>query len=259
LTAPFVQAGIASGRTVIYFRFASHPPLLQPDKAVTMVELDPNAGFETFIALIHQTIERAGRGALYVFDCLSELAADWYSDQMLGNFFVLTCPYLFDLETVAYFALFRNYHSSRALQPIFETTQLFLDVYRYQDKRYIYPLKVHLRYSPTMNMLHEWKGDEFLPVTASAIISSILTSVNWSGLDTNARPGFWERTFSEGEEMQAAVDAGRCPAEKEDEMFQRLCRMMMSRDPGILKLVSRYMKLKDVLEIRRRMIGSACC
>ncbi|MRR07165.1 MAG: pyruvate, phosphate dikinase [Deltaproteobacteria bacterium] len=256
LTTPFVQAGIASGRKVIYFRFASHPPLLQLDKAVTLVELDPNAGFETFIALIHQTIEQAGRGALYVFDCLSELAADWYSDQMLGNFFVLTCPYLFDLETVAYFALFRNYHSSRALQPIFETTQLFLDVYRFQDKRYIYPLKVHLRYSPTMNMLHEWKGDEFLPVTASAIISSILTSVNWSGLDTNARPGFWERTFSEGEEMQAAVDAGRCPAEKEDEMFQRLCRMMMSRDPGILKLVSRYMKLKDVLEIRRRMIGS---
>jgi len=256
LARPFVQAGIASGRKLVYFRFASHPPLIQPDTAVILVELDPNAGFETFIALIHQTIERAGRGTLYLFDCLSELAADWYSDQMLGNFFLLTCPYLFDLETVAYFAVFRNYHSSRALQPIFETTQLFLDVYRYQDTRYIYPLKVHLRYSPTMNMLHEWKGDEFLPVTASALISSILTSVNWSGLDTGARPGFWERTFAEGEEVLAAAEAGYCSAEKEAEMFQRLCRMMMSRDPGILTLVSRYMTLRDVLEIRRRMIGS---
>ncbi len=256
LVAPFVKAGIASSRKVVYFRFASHPPLIQQCKAVTMVELDPNAGFENFVALIHQTIERVGRGALYVFDCLSELAADWYSDQMLGNFFELTCPHLFDLETVAYFALFRNFHSSCALQPIIETTQLFLDVYRFQDKRYIYPLKVHLRYSPTMNMLHEWKGDEFLPVTASALISSILTSVNWAGLDSDARPGFWERTFSEGEEVLAAVESGCCSAEKEAEIFQRLCRMMVSRDTGILKLVNSYLGLKDVLEIRRRMVGS---
>ena len=256
LAKPFVQAGIESGRQFIYFRFASHPPMIPPDPRITMVELDPNSGFETFIALIHQTIERTGRGALYVFDCLSELAADWYSDQMLGNFFMLTCPYLFDLETVAYFALFRNYHSSRALNPIVKTTQLFLDVYCYRERRYIYPLKVHLRYSSTMNMLHEWNGDEFRPITSSALISSILTSINWSGLDSDVRPGFWERAFSEGEELLEAVKTGECPPEKEAEMFRRLCRMMVSRDPVILSLVSRYMRLEDLLDIRRRMIGS---
>lgn len=256
LVTPYVEAGIHSGRRMVYFRFASHPPMVPPDTQVDTINLDPNAGFETFIAHIHQVIERAGRGALYVFDCLSELAADWYSDQMLGNFFMLTCPYLFDLETVAYFALFRNHHSSRALQPIFETTQLFLDVYRYRETRYIYPMKVHLRYSSTMNMLHEWKGDEFRPVTASALISSILTSVNWSGLDADIRPGFWERAFAEGEEVLAAVKAGRCSPERGEEMFRRLSRMMVSRDPGMLRLLSRYMGLEDVLEIRRRMIGS---
>ncbi len=256
LVTPFVKRGVSSGRRMVYFRFASHPPLIPEGEAVTKVELDPNSGFETFIAIIHQTIERAGRGSLYVFDSLSELAADWYSDQMLGNFFMLTCPYLFDLETVAYFALFRNYHSSRALQPIFETTQLFLDVYRYRDTRYIYPMKVHLRYSSTMNMLHEWKGDEFRPVTASALISSILTSVNWSGLDSDSRPGIWERAFAEGEEALDEVKRGRCSPDREEEMFRRLSRMMVSRDPGMLKLVFRYMGLEDVLEIRRRMIGS---
>jgi len=256
LVTPYVEAGIHSGRRMVYFRFASHPPMVPPDTPAAIVDLDPNAGFETFIAHIHQVIEQAGRGALYVFDCLSELAVDWYSDQMLGNFFMLTCPYLFDLETVAYFSLFRNHHSSRALQPIFETTQLFLDVYRYRETRYIYPMKVHLRYSSTMNMLHEWKGDEFRPVTASALISSILTSVNWSGLDTDTRPGFWERAFAEGEEVLDAVKAGCCPPEREDEMFRRLSRMMVSRDPGMLRLVSRYMGLEDVLEIHRRMIGS---
>ena len=107
----------------------------------------------------------------YVFDCLSELAADWYSDQMLGNFFMLTCPYLYDLETVAYFALFRNSHSSRAIRPITETTQLFLDVYRHAGDLYVHPIKVQHRYSPTMNMLHVWEGDEFRPVTSSVLIS----------------------------------------------------------------------------------------
>jgi hypothetical protein len=256
LVTPYVRAGIDSGRRMVYFRFASHPPLVPSDSPIATVGLDPNMGFETFIAHIHQVIEQTGRGALYIFDCLSELAVDWYSDQMLGNFFMLTCPYLFDLETVAYFSLFRNHHSSRALQPIFETTQLFLDVYRYNGTRYIYPMKVHLRYSSTMNMLHEWKADEFRPVTASALISSILTSVNWTGLDADIRPGFWERAFAEGEEVLAAVKAGNCPPEKEEETFRRLSRMMVSRDPGMLRLVSRYMGLEDVLEIHRRMIGS---
>jgi hypothetical protein len=257
LVTPYVEAGERSGRRLIYFRFACHhPPLIPDGTAATRVQLDPDAGFEAFIAQIHQVIERTGRGALYVFDCLSELAVDWYSDQMLGNFFMLTCPYLFDLETVAYFALFRDYHSSRALHPIFETTQLFLDVYSYREARYIYPMKVHLRYSSTMNMLHEWRGDEFRPVTSSALISSVLTSINWSGLDSDSRPGLWERTFAEGEEVLEAVRKGCCPTERETEMFQRLARMMVSRDPVILALVSRYLGLEDVIEIRRRMIGS---
>jgi hypothetical protein len=256
LVLPFVEAGLSSDRKMVYFRFASHQPLIPDTSGVMRVELDANAGFEGFIAHIHQTIEKVGRGALYVFDCLSELAADWYSDQMLGNFFMLTCPYLFDLETVAFFALFRNYHSSRALNPIIETTQLFLEVYRYRGKRYIYPMKVHLRYSSTMNMLHEWKDDEFRPVTASALISSILTSTNWSGLNSDIRPGIWERAFAEGEDVLDEVKRGRCSPEREEEMFRRLSRMMVSRDPVMLKLVSRYMRLQDIIEIRRRMIGS---
>jgi len=30
--------------------------------------------------------QQARIGTFYVFDCLSRLAVDWYSDQMLGNF-----------------------------------------------------------------------------------------------------------------------------------------------------------------------------
>jgi pyruvate,water dikinase len=256
VVAPYCEAGLRTGRKFIYFRFASHPPVVPRDCPVEVHELDPAEGFESFIATIHAVIENAGRGAMYVFDCMSELAADWYSDPMLGNFFMLTCPYLYDLETVAYFAIFRNYHSSLAIRPITETTQIFIELYRHADKLYVHPLKVQFRYSPTMNMLHRWDGDELEPVTASTLISSILTSVNWSDLDPDARPGFWERAFSEARQVLDAARAGNCPAEKEQETFHRLSRMVISRDPAMLKLVFRYLTLDDVLAIRQRMIGS---
>jgi pyruvate,water dikinase len=256
MVEPFCRAGLQSGRKVVYFRFASHPPLVGPDSGAEIHELDPAEGFETFIAKIHAVIEDAGRGTLYVFDCMSELAADWYSDSMLGNFFTLTCPYLYDLETVAYFALFRNYHSSKAIRPITETTQLFLELYRQAGTLYVHPLKVQLRYSPTMNMLHAWEGDEFKPVTSSVLISSILASVNWSDLNAEARPGYWERTFLEAQGLHEATQAGRCPPPREQAAFYHLCRMAISRDPEMLKLVSRYLALQDVLNIWRRMIGS---
>ena len=59
-------------------------------------------------------IEEASKHAIYVFDCLSELASIWRADQMLGNFFILTCPRLYDLETVTYFGIYRNHHASRS-------------------------------------------------------------------------------------------------------------------------------------------------
>jgi pyruvate,water dikinase len=253
---PFCRGGVRTGRKVIYFRFASHPPVVGPDSGAEIHELNPAEGFETFIAKIHAVIESAGRGALYVFDCMSELAADWYSDSMLGNFFTLTCPYLFDLETVAYFALFRNYHSSKAIRPITETTQLFLELYRHGGTLYVHPLKVQLRYSSTMNMLHAWEGDELRPVTSSVLISSILASVNWSDLNPDARPGYWERTFREAQSIPEAVKAGRCPPPREQATFHHLCRMAISRDPNMLKLISRYLTLEEVLDIWQRMIGS---
>ena len=256
MVGPYCQAGVESGRKVIYFRFAGHPPVVHLDSGVEVHQLDPAEGFETFVAKIHAVIERAGRGALYIFDCLSELAADWYSDPMLGNFFTLTCPYLYDLETVAYFALFRNYHSSRALRPITETTQLFLELYRHSGILYVHPLKVQFRYSPTMNLLHAWEGEEFKPVTSSVLISSILSSVNWSDLNSDARAGIWERTFAEAQAVSEAVKAGSCPPPREQATFLHLSRMAISRDPKMLTLVSRYLSLDDILNLWKRMIGS---
>lgn len=256
VVAPYAEASLRAGRPLIYFRFASHPPLLGQAFGAVIHELRPQDGFETFVARIHGVIEKAGRGAFYVFDCLSELAVDWYSDQMLGNFFMLTCPYLFDLETIAYFSLYRGHHSSHALMPIMNTTQLFLEIYRYQGALYIRPLKVQHRYSSTMNMLHVWRGRDLRPVSSSAVISEILATDKWAGLHNDERPGFWQQNFLEAQEVLDLIKYGQCPPQTEAALFQRLARMVMSRDERILHLIEHSLTLADILEIRKRMIGT---
>jgi len=72
------------------------------------------------------------------------VASDWHSTDA-GQLLHAHLPYLFDLETIAYFAVYRNYHSAHALGPIQETTQLFLDTYRHKDEIYVRPVKVQQR------------------------------------------------------------------------------------------------------------------
>ncbi len=256
LVTPYCRAALANGKKLVYFRFARHEPLLSVDSGAEVHELDPEEGFENFVARIHAVIEKTGIGAFYVFDCLSRLAVDWCSDQMLADFFMLTCPYLFDLETITYFALFRNYHTSHALGPIQETTRLFLDTYRHKSEMFVRPVKVQHRYSPTMNMLHVWHGDEFKTVTASAVISEILTSARWSGLASDGSVGFWETGFLRARELLQSGDYRPDLPGRGKEVYDTLVKMVISRDSGMQRLIGRYLTLRDILDVRKRMIGT---
>ncbi len=257
LVAPYCRYALGRGHKVVYFHFARHQPLVPKGLATEIDILDPGEGFEPFLSAIHGTIERSGRRTYYVFDCLSDLAADWYSDQMLGNFFMLTCPFLYDLETVAYFALLRSHHSFHATAPILDTTQLFSDVYRHHGQLYVRPLKVQQRYSPTMHMLHVWRGDDFVPVSDSITISNILTLFPWSGLTTaDPRLDIWNRTFQRAEEVLEALQQDVQCAALAAQMVQHTLRMIVSRDEQVIRLAEQYMTLGDILAIKRRMIGT---
>ncbi len=124
---PYCRAAQQAGRRLVYFRFAKHPPLASEHDGATVCQLPSCESFEKFITQIRRTIREAGRGAFFLFDCLSELADEWYSDRMLGNFFMLTCPYVYDLESLAYFPLLRSMHSLQATAPIARTTQHFFN------------------------------------------------------------------------------------------------------------------------------------
>ena len=257
LVRPYCQRAAAIGKKLVYFRFGDHAPLVPEGVEAEVHRLQVSDGFERFITEIHRVIGASGRRAVFVFDCLSTLAADWNSDRMLGNFFMLTCPYILDQESLAYFALLRGSHSVHATVPIADTTQILVDVYRHRGRLYFHPLKVQHRYSPTMYTLHVWEGDQFRPVTDSSTTAEVLTSVPWAGLDSvRVRLGVWNRRFLEAAEVWDEIQRGQLPPEAAEPHLRTLLRMAISRDDRVLRLAEKHFTLADVLAVWKRMIGT---
>jgi len=253
---PYCRAASKIGEPLVYIRFASHDLLVPEDSEARICRLDPRAGFESFVTSIHRIIESTGRGGYYVFDCLSELAQAWRSDQMLGNFFMLTCPYLYDVEAIAYFAVERNVHSYHATRAIAETTQIFLDVFRHGQNAYVHPWKVQSRHSPTMHMLHTWgKHSDFEPVTDSATITEVRHTVPWLESDSN-QAGLWQRTFSRAQDLAGIWPREGKPSPEARRCFEDMIRLCISRDVPVLDLVRKYMTLPDIVDIGKRMVGT---
>jgi pyruvate, water dikinase len=249
LAVPFAEAAKWAGRPLVYFRFASHDRLL-PEGFCEECRLSPEEGFEVFLHKIHEVIGQKGLGAYYVFDCLSDLATDWYSDAMLGNFFMLTCPRLFQLETVAYFGLLRGKHSRNAVDPIRKTTQLFLEVFNHRGKLYVLPVKTQFRHSLKIHQMLEWEAPAHFSIVRS---SSVMTQVMSRALRRGKHIGtFGDDVVREATEMLRSGAEG--PAV--EKLKQKLIAMMVTRDESILPLVDQYLTLEDVLEIRWRMAGT---
>ena len=249
-----------AGRKLIYFRFADHEPLLPEGVPAEVHELDPRAGFEQFIAQILTIIDRNGHDSVYyLFDQLSGLAIDWYSDRMLGNFFRLTCPYLYDYDTVALFVLLRDVPTPLAQRVIHDTAQVVLDVFREDDRLYVLPLKVFERRSPTMYMLHSWDENGVRPVTQSVVLSEILSATPQPWIDPSADlPGPWTRSFLEAQEVLARSEQDDGSAEETSALTDRLVRMLLSRDEAddLFGLCSEYFELADLIAIGKRMVGT---
>jgi hypothetical protein len=248
---------LEQGRRLVYFQFADHPPLAQAEDGIEVHQLDPRAGFEGFIAEIHRTIGQAERGTWYLFDCLTDLAKIWQSDSMLANFFVLTCPYLFDVEAIAYFGLLRHTHAPDATARILETAQVWTDVYRHKNRLYVHPIKVQQRHSPTMYMLHAWEGDDLLPVTESATTAEVLRASPSVGVKSQQRPqGVWDRTFREAEDFVEARRRGQASEGEGKTLRRRLIRMAITRSARMEQMVGDYMTVEDLVAIGRRIVGT---
>ena len=248
---PFVDAAAESGRHIIYLRFGEHPPILEPHPAVRTIEIDALGGFESFTSRVWHLIEQHGRGAFYVCDSLSELLNAWATDAMVGNFFRVVCPFLFELDTVAWFALNPARHSRMTLDRIRQTTQVMLDVRRQDDDVQIHPIKAWRRQSPTMFLPHREQDGEFEPITDSSDATRLQASLELENLHRQPLLDYWDRLFQEASRALSERNEARMA-----HLQEQVLQVLISRDPQILELARRYLSLEDLLAIRSRMVGS---
>ena len=249
----FVERALKDKKKLVYVRFADHEPLIRLDQKAITYHLNPASGFETFSTEVHDIITKEGIGAYYVFDCLSNLLSEWSTDLMVGNFFIITCPYLFELDTIAYFAVIRGSHSFQTIARIRETTQVLLDVHNDKGNIYIHPLKVWKRYSPTMFLPHKKEGDEFVPIIDSVDAAKLFSDMSKKRKEHGERSlDYWDRLFVEAESLLGKP----WESEKEEDMIERICRIMIAREPRMAILVKDNFSLEDLLRIRERLIGT---
>ena len=247
----------------LYFRFAGHPAIFSEEEierfGIEEAELRLDRGFEYFITAAHRRILEGGEDAVLFFDSLSDLSHWFYSDRMIGNFFQLTCPLIFETGSVAYFSLDRFFHSYHTVEPVTVTTQILADVYRYEDEIYIQLAKVANRPGASTFTLHRWDTSErFTAITASARIVPVLSSRPWPGLRSASyrMVGVWDRVFMEGDTILHEVDSGRYPAQTADDKKEQLLGLIISREHRILELAREHLTLADIMAIWKRMIGT---
>jgi len=242
----FVESARSENMPLVYIRFANHEPLLDAGRDIKTYHVDARKGFESFATEINNLITSEGKRVFYVFDCLTDLLEYWHSDLMIGNFFKATCPYLYELDTVAYFAIKRNSHTYSTIAGIRETTQLLLDLYHINDKTYIHPLKVWQRYSPTMFFPHLIQGQEAVCITSSSDASELFNSINRGEI----RLDYWNTIFNNAKRMLGAS------IKQQEAVKKRLMHMLIGNDSRMFQLCDRYFTLKDVLAIASREIGT---
>jgi len=251
----FLRHILDGNNKCIYFRFAPHQPIVLEQPGLTIEEVDSSFGFIQFSENIHEIIGRHSKEKFFIFDNLSTLVEEWATDELLANFFQITCPYLCELETIAYFALTRGRHANSVVARIRDTTQVLIDVYHYKDKRYIHPLKVWDRYSPQMFIPHLVTDGRWLPVFESseaAAISQIAFKEPLRAEKALIAP--WDTIYNK---LLVSRNVGGWHGSPEAEALTReFSRMLIGRNNQFSKLTDRYFDLDDLINIRDRMIGT---
>ncbi len=172
----------------------------------------------------------------------------------MGDFFHLTCPFLFILDTVAYFPVLRGRHSFDAIAKIRDTTQLFLDVFPNEDlpsSMYVRPKKVWRRESATMFLPHLFEPAKgtFVPETDGVRMSRFYQRMNKANAAVNQSMDSWERFFQRTKiKYENGLDVS--------EECSRICNIMLTRDERLRELIKEHFRPEDYFEIHDRMVGT---
>ena len=100
-----------------------------------------------------------GRDAFYVFEPLTTLRPWFPHEGALGALFLSVCPFLYQMDTIAYWGIVSGGLPSATIAAIKDCTQIFFQVERDDKDLLITAAKVWGRFSPQMFRTHRARGD----------------------------------------------------------------------------------------------------
>ena len=251
----FVVDEALTGRPMVYIRFGDHEELIPTEVLekrganIRMVRLDPSVGFETFSVQVHRVISSAPENSFFLFDCLSDLQRYWFSDLMVCNFFCLTSEFITSRGALCYVALNYQRHIYETISRIRHAATVLLNIRTLDGSTYIHPVKVAGRRSRQMYFPLRITGTRCETVTSSRdtyAIFDIFTQTGerrdcWDSMFDSVRPDNQEPTDPDGVALK-----------------ENIMRCLLGTEPQRLELCRKYFSVRDLMEIKRREIGTGC-
>lgn len=119
-------------------------------RGIDVIRVDNPADVSQFTKTLNETEERNGEGTRYVFDSMTGMQSLWGDEAKTYKFFTYSCPRLYDLNTVAYWILEKEAHTSAFKANLEHVTQVALEVSHSSGQLFLKVTKAEGRYSPNM-------------------------------------------------------------------------------------------------------------
>ena len=251
----FVVDEALTGRPMIYLRFGDHEELVPTEVLqarganIKCIRLDPTVGFETFAVQVHRIISTEPEDSFFLFDCLSDLQRYWFSDLMICNFFCLTCEFIAARGALCYMALRYERHIYETISRIRHATSVLLNIRTQRGFTYIHPVKVNGRTGKNMFFPLRISGSHCETITSSSdtyAIFDIFTQTGerrdcWDSMFDSVRADHPEPTDADGVALK-----------------ENILRCLLGTEPQRLDLCRQYFTVRDLMDIKRREIGTGC-
>ena len=251
----FVTRVALTGQRIVYLRFGDHVEVVSAEALknrganIREYRLDPAVGFETFSVQVHRIVSREPADTFFIFDCISELQKYWFSDLMVCNFFVLTSAFLQKRGSLAYVPLEYERHIYETISRIRHATGVLLNIRTVNGCTYIHPVKVQGRRTPTTYFPLKLEGGRGRIITSSAETYAIFDIFTQTG----ERRDCWDSMFD-------SVQAGHTEPTDPDgvALKENILRCLLGTEPKRLELCRKYFSVRDLMEIKKREIGTGC-
>ncbi len=143
-------------RSEVFNKFYEKDGALWPYKVIKVTEPGDAAQVAETIFGLHDTL----RGDVhYILDSLTGMQALWSEESVL-DFYVRTCPRLYELDTIAYWLVEKGAHSSKVRANINKVAQVVIDLSVRRGKSALKIIKAEKRHSKHLNEHHEFRCEE---------------------------------------------------------------------------------------------------